>query len=75
LKPGPEAEDGKVTDNPDVMTHVRTAAALAESERPSVRVLDPRSGAFQARVAESRAAKGTGFNICDVQPVTEVVAP
>lgn len=75
LKPGPEAEDGKVTDNPDTMTHVRTAAALPEGERPTVRVQDPRSAAFQAHVAEARAAKGTSFNICDVQPVTEVTAP
>lgn len=75
LKPGPESEDGKVTDSPDTMTYVRTASTLPDAERPSVRVLDPRSAAFQAHVAEARAARGTVFNICDVQPVTEVVAP
>ena len=75
LKAGPASEDGKVTDNPDVMTHARTAGTLPEGERPAVRVLDPRSAAFQAHVAEARATKGAAFNICDVQPVTEVVAP
>jgi peptidylprolyl isomerase len=75
LKPGPEAEDGKVTDNPDIMTRVRTASALSEAERPTVRVQNPRSAAFQAHVAEARAAKGATFNVCDVQPVTEVIAP
>jgi len=75
LKAGPQAEDGRVADNPDTMTHVRTAAALPDAERPSVRVLNARSAAFQARVAETRAAKGTAFSICDVQPVAEVIAP
>ncbi|WP_041761391.1 peptidylprolyl isomerase [Brevundimonas subvibrioides] len=75
LKSGPEAEDGKVGANPDTMTRVRTASTLPDAERPSVRVLDPRSAAFQAHVAETRAAKGTAFSVCDVQPVTEVVAP
>lgn len=71
LKPGPESANGAVTD-PDVMTHVRTAAALPEGERPTVRVLDARSAAYQARVAEVRAARGTQFSICDLQPVVEV---
>lgn len=72
LKAGPESADGAVTDNPDTMTHVRTAAALPEADRPSVRVLDARSAAFQARVAEVRAARGAEFTVCDVQPVAEV---
>ncbi|WP_269516160.1 peptidylprolyl isomerase [Brevundimonas subvibrioides] len=75
LKAGPASEDGKVADNPDTMTHVRTASALPEAERPTVQVLDPRSPAFQAHVAEARRARGTTFNVCDVQPVTEVIAP
>ena len=58
--------------DPDVMTHVRTADALPDGERPSVRVLDAGSAAFQAHVAEVRAAKGAAFNVCDVQPVAEV---
>ncbi|WP_396593961.1 peptidylprolyl isomerase [Brevundimonas sp. R86498] len=72
LKPGPESTDGAVTVDPDLMTRARTAAALPEAERPVVRVLDARSAAFQARVAETRAAKGNAFTVCDVQPVVEV---
>ena len=69
LKAGP---DGSVIADPDAMTHVRIAAAIAEGERPTVRVLDARSAAFQAHVDEVRAARGTQFSVCDVQPVSEV---
>jgi len=72
LRPGPESADGAVTDNPDTMTRVRTAAALPGSERPAVRVLDARSAAFQARLVEVRAARGSAFTVCDAQPVVEV---
>jgi peptidylprolyl isomerase len=72
LKAGPESADGAVTDNPDTMTRVRTAAALPEGERPTVRVLDTRSAAFRAHVEEVRAARGAQFTVCDVQPVAEV---
>jgi peptidylprolyl isomerase len=72
LKAGPAAEDGRVANDPDTMTRVRTAAALPESERPVARVLDARSAAFQARVAETRAARGRQFSVCDVQPVVEI---
>ncbi|MBU1346956.1 MAG: peptidylprolyl isomerase [Alphaproteobacteria bacterium] len=71
LKPGTDTADGAVTD-PDTMTHVRTAAALPDSERPVVRMLDTHSAAFQAHVAETRAASGSNFRVCDVQPVAEV---
>ena len=72
LKAGPASTDGAVSDNPDTMTYVRTAAAMPEANRPTVRVLDARSAAFQARVAETRAARGAEFTVCDVQPVAEV---
>ena len=72
IKPGSDSADGAVTDNPDTMTHVRTAAALPEGERPTVRVLDARSAAFRAHVEEVRAARGAQFTVCDVQPVAEV---
>lgn len=71
LKVGDDANNGAVTD-PDVMTRVRIASALPESERPVVRVMDPRSAAFAARVDALRAEKGNGFKLCDVQPVAEV---
>ncbi|WP_309630192.1 peptidylprolyl isomerase [Brevundimonas sp.] len=69
LKAGP---DGGVLADPDAMTRVRTAAALPEGERPTVRVLDARSAAFRAHVEEVRAARGAQFTVCDVQPVAEV---
>jgi len=75
LKTGPAAQDGKVTENPDTMTRVRIAASLPQGERPSVRVLDPRSAAFQAHIAEVRASKGMAFSVCDVSPIAEVTAP
>ncbi len=71
LNAGDETNNGQVA-NPDVMTRVRTAEALPEAQRPTVRVLDARSAAFQARVAGVRAEKGAAFTVCDVQPVAEV---
>jgi peptidylprolyl isomerase len=72
LKAGPEAEDGRVTENPDTMTRVRTASALPEGERPVARVLDARSAVYQAHAAETRTARGRQFSICDLQPVVEI---
>lgn len=72
LKAGSDAEDGRVSDNPDTMTRVRTAAALPDAERPVARVLDARSAAFQARAAETRTARGRQFSVCDLQPVVEI---
>nr|WP_314433836.1 peptidylprolyl isomerase [uncultured Brevundimonas sp.] len=71
LKPGSEAQDGKVTD-PDTMTHVRMASAMPEAQRPTVRVQNTASAAFAQHVEETRTAKGASFNVCDVQPVAEV---
>ena len=72
LKAGPNSADGAVTDNPDVMTRVRTASMLPEGQRPSVRVMDTRTSAFAQLVETTRAARGAAFNICDVQPPAEV---
>ncbi|WP_374515925.1 peptidylprolyl isomerase [Brevundimonas sp.] len=71
LKSGSEAEDGRVVD-PDVMTRVRTAAALPEADRPTVRVQTPANAAFLAEVERVRTAAGPRFDICDVQPAVEV---
>jgi peptidylprolyl isomerase len=71
LKTGDEANTGAVTD-PDLMSRARIASALPEGERPVVRVMDPRSAAFAARIDALRAEKGNGFKLCDVQPVAEV---
>ena len=71
LKPGSEADNGAVTD-PDVMTRVRTAAALPEAGRPAVRVLNPASAAFAEQLATARGA-GSRVDICAIQPQAEVV--
>ncbi|CAN7230846.1 peptidylprolyl isomerase [Brevundimonas sp. LjRoot202] len=70
LKPGSSAENGAVID-PDVMTRTRTAAALPEGERPTVRVMT--GAGVQAEVARVRTEQGAAFDICDVQPPAEVV--
>ena len=66
LKAGSEAADGRVEGDPDVMTRVRMASSLPEAERPSVQVMDVRSPAFGALVEQTRAARGTAFNVCDI---------
>lgn len=71
LKTGDDANNGAVTD-PDLMSRARIASAMPEGERPVVRVMDPRSAAFAARIDALRAEKGNGFKLCDVQPVAEV---
>ena len=72
LKVGPEAANGRVTD-PDMMTRVRTAAAISEAERPSVRVMDVANPTYAALIAERRAARGTRFTVCDALPPAERV--
>lgn len=64
--------NGAVTD-PDVMTRTRTAAALPEAGRPSVRVMVPASPAFTAFVEQTKTARGAAFNVCDAQPPAEVI--
>ena len=72
LKVGPEAANGRVTD-PDVMTRVRTAAAMPEAERPSVQVMDVAHPAYAALIAERRTARGTRFTVCDALPPAQLV--
>ena len=70
IKAGSEADNGAVTD-PDVMTRARTAAAMPEGERPTVRVMT--GAGVQAEIERVRAEQGAAFDICDVQPPAEVV--
>ncbi|WP_235561502.1 peptidylprolyl isomerase [Brevundimonas sp. Root1279] len=72
LKQGPDAANGRVTD-PDIMTRARTAAGMPAGERPSVRVLNPGSAAYQAEIARVKTERGAAFDICDLQPTVEVV--
>lgn len=71
LNPGSEANNGTVAD-PDIMTRARTAAALPEGQRPTVRVMVTTSPAFTALVEQTRTRRGTLFTVCDVQPPVEV---
>ena len=70
LKAGSEAQNGQV-DNPDLMTRTRTASALPEGERPTVRVAT--GAVLQAELERVRAERGAAFTVCDVQPPAEVV--
>lgn len=72
LKVGPEADNGRVTD-PDVMTRVRTASAMPEAERPSVRVMLTSDPAYAAVIEARRAARGARFTICDAKPPAELI--
>ncbi|WP_409018586.1 peptidylprolyl isomerase [Brevundimonas vesicularis] len=72
LKPGSEADDGKVAGDPDVMVKVQMASALPQGQRPVVRVALPGSAAFDEAVRAARTAKSGAFHICDVQPVVQV---
>ena len=72
LKAGSEADNGAVADGADTMTHVRTADALPEGQRPSVRTLNPNSPVFTQRIAALREQRGLNFSICDVEIPTQV---
>ncbi|WGM48513.1 hypothetical protein KOAAANKH_03415 [Brevundimonas sp. NIBR10] len=66
-----EGDGGMVTD-PDRMTRVRIAADLPEAERPTALVLDTASPRFQALAAETRAARGADFSVCDIMLPAQV---
>lgn len=69
LKPGDRDQDGAVAD-PDVMTRVRTAAAMPEGQRPTARVVDSASASFKARVDAARANGAS--DACVLQPAVEI---
>ncbi len=56
----------------DKMLTVRVLADIPAAERPKIQVLDAKSPAFKALVEQTRAAKGPGFNICDVDIPSKV---
>jgi len=55
-----------VVAQPDMMVRVRVASDLAETDRPSVQVLDTNSARFRDLAARTRLARGADFSICDV---------
>lgn len=70
LKPG-QGQSGTVID-PDVMTRVRTAAAMPQADRPTVRVMASASPAYAAAVEAERTRRGSAFGVCDAQPPVEI---
>lgn len=71
IRAGPEGANGRV-ETPDLMLRARTAAALPATERPTVRVMDPRSPGFAAVVEAARQSRGSAFGVCDLMPPVEV---
>jgi len=56
----------------DKMDKVRVLADIPASERPSVRVIDPKSAWFKAEIESVRAAKGADFTACAIRIPSEV---
>ncbi|HET9029794.1 MAG TPA: peptidylprolyl isomerase [Candidatus Aquilonibacter sp.] len=52
--------------HPDVMTKVRVLSDLPAADRPLLEYLNPRSSAFAALVAQTRARRGADFSVCDL---------
>jgi peptidylprolyl isomerase len=73
LKPGNDPS-GQVTE-PDRMIRVRVAADLPEGERPVVHVMRAQAPAFVETVAQTRAARGADFSVCDLSLPVQVSPP
>jgi peptidylprolyl isomerase len=71
LNAGNNANNGSVA-NPDIMTRVRLASDIPAAERPSARVMDPRSPTFVAKVDAARSGAGLTFDPCNVEVPAEV---
>jgi len=63
---------GEPVIDPDTMTKVQMLADMPAAERPSIKVLDVRSGYFKAMVETLRAKKGADFSACDIDLPVEV---
>ncbi|MEY4254820.1 MAG: hypothetical protein RLZZ141_47 [Pseudomonadota bacterium] len=63
---------GEPVVDPDSMTKVQMLADMPTAERPSIKVLDVRSGYFKAMVETLRAKKGADFSACDIDLPVEV---
>jgi peptidylprolyl isomerase len=56
----------------DMMQKVRLLSDIPESERPKVRVIDPKGPWFAAETQRLRAAKGADFSVCDIELPVDV---
>lgn len=72
LKTGLDTNDGAVGEDADTMTRVRTAEALPEGERPTARILDPRSARFAALLEQTRTERGARLTVCDIELPAEI---
>jgi len=56
----------------DQMLRVRLLSDIPESERPRVRLIDPKGPWFAAETQRLRASRGADFSICDIEPPVEI---
>ncbi|HJV40604.1 peptidylprolyl isomerase [Caulobacter sp.] len=56
----------------DQMLKVRLLSDIPESERPKVRLIDPKGPWFAAETKRLRALKGADFSVCDIDPPVEL---
>lgn len=56
----------------DQMLKVRLLSDIPESERPKVRLIDPKGPWFAAEAQRLRALKGADFSVCDIDLPVEV---
>ena len=56
----------------DRMDRVRVLADIPETERPKIRVVDPKGAWFKAEIERVRASKGADFTACNVEIPVEV---
>ena len=56
----------------DLMQKVRLLSDIPESERPKIRVIDPKGPWFAAETKRLRAARGADFSVCDIDPPVEI---
>jgi peptidylprolyl isomerase len=56
----------------DQMLKVRLLSDIPESERPKVRLIDPKGPWFMAEAQRLRALKGADFSVCDIDLPAEV---
>lgn len=56
----------------DQMLRVRLLSDIPESERPRVRLIDPKGLWFAAETQRLRASRGADFSICDIEPPVEI---
>lgn len=56
----------------DIMEKVRLLSDIPDSERPKVRVIDPKGPWFAAETKRLRALKGADFSVCDIDLPVEI---